>query len=769
MVDENDNGIEFDYTVDVTEGSAPAQGDHCSNPFIIPEAFPYQDADTSHNTCNFHNYSWIGDGAPDVIYEMTLASSHMLNINLCQSTWDTKLGVFQTDCYGDTAYLYNDDGCYTRAVQSEVEGYFPPGTYYVVVDGYSSYCGAYILDIYDIPFGEFDVNPTSITDTVATYGPGNIATEVLTVSNGGTDTLRVAASVEIDPPPVSASVPRKQFVDSNTELLNVKTEKTPSNRTPNVPDPGVILQGGDDIANATVIASLPYDITGTTAGYTDDDDESCEYGYAPGTPDVVYSYTVTADSYFDISLCDTVGTLFDTKLWVYDATDTSVVPGSCVDDAATCENYQSEVIGLYLTAGLYYIVVDSYDSTEYGDYHLTMDFGDVPPDDPACPPASFFSQEPELDDWAFATSDSNDVFEYLRYESFAAAYGTIEEIYFWGVDGYHDGSSWSECDEEPMDFNIAIYADAGGVPGMPVHSGVYSITPEVTTWETDGWTVKEYHVTLTTSVSLWSGWISIQSVSVGSPQNCYFLWAASPVGTADDASLCYYADGDSISAYDRDLSICLIGPEEELWLDIELATRDNSVEFDIAPGGADVDINVTMDAENLTSEGLYTGAINFVTNDPQVPTYRLPVNFQVGSSGPDCYEYMAGDVNHALGLWKPAVIGGDVTYLVGYFKGSSTSNPCLLNNPTAPNPPGPYFWASADANGDCRVMGSDVVRMVSYFRGAQPIEWCDDYYPCWHPVDTSFDPPPDTAPTGWPGCVTPPVTGKVIPTGSATK
>ena len=104
----------------------------------------------------------------------------------------------------------------------------------------------------------------------------------------------------------------------------------------------------------------------------------------------------------------------------------------------------------------------------------------------------------------------------------------------------------------------------------------------------------------------------------------------------------------------------------------------------------------------------------------------------------------------ANGIWPPMVIGGDVTYLVNYFKGSGDA--CLLYG----------FWASADANGDCIVMGSDVIRMVAYFRGAGDIEWCADYPPAW---PTSGDLPP-SAPDGWPNCETPPVTEKVLPSGS---
>ncbi|MCD6162798.1 MAG: carboxypeptidase regulatory-like domain-containing protein [candidate division Zixibacteria bacterium] len=111
------------------------------------------------------------------------------------------------------------------------------------------------------------------------------------------------------------------------------------------------------------------------------------------------------------------------------------------------------------------------------------------------------------------------------------------------------------------------------------------------------------------------------------------------------------------------------------------------------------------------------------------------------------YAYLPGDANMYNGLWPPMVIGGDVTYLVNYFKGQSEA--CLLDG----------FYASADANGDCVVMGSDVIRLVNYFRGTTTIEYCQDFEPLWPPA-------PDEAPAGWPNCETLPVISKVIPLGA---
>ena len=102
------------------------------------------------------------------------------------------------------------------------------------------------------------------------------------------------------------------------------------------------------------------------------------------------------------------------------------------------------------------------------------------------------------------------------------------------------------------------------------------------------------------------------------------------------------------------------------------------------------------------------------------------------------FEYLPGDANMYNGAWPPVVIGGDVTYLVNYFRGITASHPCLLDG----------FWASADINGDCNIIGSDVTKLVSYFRGIGEIQYCPEYEPTW---PTPGDLPAE-APSGWPNC-----------------
>jgi len=115
------------------------------------------------------------------------------------------------------------------------------------------------------------------------------------------------------------------------------------------------------------------------------------------------------------------------------------------------------------------------------------------------------------------------------------------------------------------------------------------------------------------------------------------------------------------------------------------------------------------------------------------------------------YPYLPGDVNMSGGTWPPAATGPDVTYLVNFFRSAPTSIPCYLNGDLGP------FWASADANGDCNIIGSDVTKLVNVFRGQGSILYCTDYEPLWlTPADL-----PAEAPSGWPFCENT-VTGKNV-------
>jgi len=137
--------------------------------------------------------------------------------------------------------------------------------------------------------------------------------------------------------------------------------------------PAPIRQGGDTIADATVIGVLPYNDFGTTAGYVNDYDEVCPYTGST-SPDVVYSFTPAGDvTNGFVTLCG--DTDYDSKLYIYENTVTPGTPFACNDDtcvSALGQSYVSELTGLTFAGGnTYYIVVDGYGGNS-GNYEIDI-------------------------------------------------------------------------------------------------------------------------------------------------------------------------------------------------------------------------------------------------------------------------------------------------------------------------------------------------------------------------------------------------------------
>ncbi len=129
-------------------------------------------------------------------------------------------------------------------------------------------------------------------------------------------------------------------------------------------------QGGEDIASATVITSMPYLDSGTTVGYADDYQEA-SVGNIGHSPDVVYSYSPPVNQLVDISLCESS---YMTNLWVYRTNADTLVAAirfGC--------GLRSILTGVVMNAGsTYYIVVDGdFSSNPSGDYVLDCTAEDI--------------------------------------------------------------------------------------------------------------------------------------------------------------------------------------------------------------------------------------------------------------------------------------------------------------------------------------------------------------------------------------------------------
>jgi len=152
-------------------------------------------------------------------------------------------------------------------------------------------------------------------------------------------------------------------------------------------------EGGETIADAFVIASLPFEDVGATCDNLHDYDEVCPYQDSQA-PDVVYAFTPETVGSILIDLCDSQ---YDTKLYVYDleAGYGFGNPLACNDDASCgYSGYQSLCGDLMVHPGhTYYIVIDGYGEA-CGEYALAVDW--LHPCDLTCPAGAMPEGEPPL-------------------------------------------------------------------------------------------------------------------------------------------------------------------------------------------------------------------------------------------------------------------------------------------------------------------------------------------------------------------------------------
>lgn len=116
---------------------------------------------------------------------------------------------------------------------------------------------------------------------------------------------------------------------------------------------------GDSMAAPRVVAALPFTSNDVSSRFSD------KYLYTAGNPaagggapDVVYAYTPPADVAVDISTC---GSLFDTKIFLFDDPSNLQVYVGNDDDPSCTSNPKASRLSTTLQGGVtYYLVVDGY-------------------------------------------------------------------------------------------------------------------------------------------------------------------------------------------------------------------------------------------------------------------------------------------------------------------------------------------------------------------------------------------------------------------------
>ncbi|MFH1690231.1 MAG: hypothetical protein ABIE42_08340 [Candidatus Eisenbacteria bacterium] len=151
-------------------------GDNIASPIVIAD-LPLS---VTGNTCAYLNdydvtCPYPESTAPDVVYAYTAATDLVVNVDLCASSYDTKVYIFE-NVEGNVVCCNDDADCGVPGYQSFMENVFlyAGNTYYFVVDGYNEDCGDYVLEIDVMNACDLTPPPGAIIEGEAVCGAGYI-------------------------------------------------------------------------------------------------------------------------------------------------------------------------------------------------------------------------------------------------------------------------------------------------------------------------------------------------------------------------------------------------------------------------------------------------------------------------------------------------------------------------------------------------------------------------------------------------------------------
>jgi hypothetical protein len=106
-------------------------------------SLPYNDSGATCDNADNITLPCAASAAADVVYSYTPASSGSINITMCGSGYDCALGVYDMNFINIAC---NDDFC---GLQSQIDGVPVTGgqVVYIVVDGFSTNCGSYVISV----------------------------------------------------------------------------------------------------------------------------------------------------------------------------------------------------------------------------------------------------------------------------------------------------------------------------------------------------------------------------------------------------------------------------------------------------------------------------------------------------------------------------------------------------------------------------------------------------------------------------------------------
>jgi hypothetical protein len=133
----------------IYEGGIRQGGDDVSSAMPIA-SLPYYDSGVTAGYINDYDEvcPYTGSTSPDVVYSFVPGADVSITVDLCASSYDTKVYIYQ-NAVGNLIACNDDAGCGYSGWQSLVENIALVGgnTYYIVVDGYGGSSGEYVMAI----------------------------------------------------------------------------------------------------------------------------------------------------------------------------------------------------------------------------------------------------------------------------------------------------------------------------------------------------------------------------------------------------------------------------------------------------------------------------------------------------------------------------------------------------------------------------------------------------------------------------------------------
>ena len=168
---------------------------------VLISSLPY--THSFYNTGQGNNWDVSGSDNEDVAYTLHLSEATTISVTTCNSgtNYDTKLQIFTANgqCVGTSAGYYNDDyscsynGLYATLPNCQLSA----GTYYIVVDGYSTRNGNYTVSVEDIT--------SRATTEVSNYDPQYEIDKLLNDGYQQWEIRDIIADQDVDEPVYSFS------------------------------------------------------------------------------------------------------------------------------------------------------------------------------------------------------------------------------------------------------------------------------------------------------------------------------------------------------------------------------------------------------------------------------------------------------------------------------------------------------------------------------------------------------------------------------------